>query len=586
MSTETISPTKAASIRTLDPQAAASKSTLKLPEPRPRHDSIASNKSSSVKSVYSRPESRTGTIPDSGDEYDGEGAPQAPPIPGFVVAGSKRNADFHELFPNVPEMDYLIQDYGCAWHREILIQGRLYISENHLCFYANIFGWITTLTIPFLDVLGLDKRMTAYVIPNAILVTTHGTEYTFASFLARDTVYDVMQSLWHPVPKPAAQLEDENNGDGDDETGGVLGEDAAGQDGETTGHEPTECACGKGGEHYPTLVIDAKFPGTPEKIYELMFNSQFFKDFLSVDQKLTEITISEWQPKEPDSPLLARDLSYIKPLSGGLGPKQTKCEIREETAHLDFDDYVSTLTTTRNPDVPSGSLFSVKSRACLMWAGAASTRLVVTSTMEWTGRSFIRGVIDRSAIDGQKQYHLELEKAMRKYISKHKSDFVPKGLTVTTSTASDLGDVSGGSDMGERTPSEIAHPMSASSPSPSMLSNVFQILQDLSQGAFDSARGISTTNALGVLVVVLALSNLWSLLGPRAEPRLPGEMSLKARSGGVEGATRPSFESPRKKANRQKEVAATHKEIKQLRQSMETIEKRLAKIEASLTELD
>lgn len=34
-------------------------------------------------------------------------------------------------------------DYGCALQREILIQGRFYISENHICFHANIFGWIT-----------------------------------------------------------------------------------------------------------------------------------------------------------------------------------------------------------------------------------------------------------------------------------------------------------------------------------------------------------------------------------------------------------------------------------------------------------
>ena len=34
-------------------------------------------------------------------------------------------------------------DYGCALQREILIQGRLYISENHVCFHANLFGWIT-----------------------------------------------------------------------------------------------------------------------------------------------------------------------------------------------------------------------------------------------------------------------------------------------------------------------------------------------------------------------------------------------------------------------------------------------------------
>ena len=31
------------------------------------------------------------------------------PVTGFAVASNKRNADFHELFPSVPEGDYLIE---------------------------------------------------------------------------------------------------------------------------------------------------------------------------------------------------------------------------------------------------------------------------------------------------------------------------------------------------------------------------------------------------------------------------------------------------------------------------------------------
>ena len=89
------------------------------------------------------------------------------PVTGFAVASNKRNADFHELFPSIPEGDYLIEgrsaivfhrryadkflaDYGCALQREILIQGRIYISENHICFHANIFGWITDVRCPLL----------------------------------------------------------------------------------------------------------------------------------------------------------------------------------------------------------------------------------------------------------------------------------------------------------------------------------------------------------------------------------------------------------------------------------------------------
>ena len=96
-------------------------------------------------------------------------------------------------------------------------------------------------------------------------------------------------------------------------------------------------------------------------------------------------------PLPDNATLLSRNMSYIKPLNGSIGPKSTKCELRDEMAHCDFDDYVSTLTTTRTPEVPSGGVFSVKTRTCIMWASTVSTRVLVTSQVEWTGRSFIKG---------------------------------------------------------------------------------------------------------------------------------------------------------------------------------------------------
>lgn len=40
------------------------------------------------------------------------------------------------------------------------------------------------------------------------------------------------------------------------------------------------------------------------------------------------------------------------------------------------------------------------------------------------------GIIERSCIDGQKTYHVDLEKAMRDYIHKHQSEFIPEGVDV------------------------------------------------------------------------------------------------------------------------------------------------------------
>lgn len=89
-------------------------------------------------------------------------------------------------------------------------------------------------------------------------------------------------------------------------------------------------------------------------------------------------------------------MSYIKPLTASIGPKQTKCEIHDEMVHCDFEDYVVMMATTRTPDVPSGGVFSVKTRTCLTWASSISTKVVVSTQVEWTGRSFIKGQYNSS----------------------------------------------------------------------------------------------------------------------------------------------------------------------------------------------
>ena len=38
--------------------------------------------------------------------------------------------------------------------------------------------------------------MTAFVIPNAIQLSTRTAKYTFTSFLSRDTTFDVLYNVW------------------------------------------------------------------------------------------------------------------------------------------------------------------------------------------------------------------------------------------------------------------------------------------------------------------------------------------------------------------------------------------------------
>ncbi|KAJ2542997.1 hypothetical protein EV175_006011, partial [Coemansia sp. RSA 1933] len=124
----------------------------------------------------------------SDDDLDAEGELNAVYL--------KRNTDFHGLFRNIPIDELLIDDYICALQRDILVQGRLYLTENYVCFFSNIFGWVTSLTIAFDEILAMEKKMTALIIPNAIQISTLHAKHAFSSFMYRDSAYNQLYDLW------------------------------------------------------------------------------------------------------------------------------------------------------------------------------------------------------------------------------------------------------------------------------------------------------------------------------------------------------------------------------------------------------
>ncbi|KAJ9639537.1 hypothetical protein H2199_006572 [Coniosporium tulheliwenetii] len=138
---------------------------------------------------------------------------------GFAVANTKRNRDFHQLFRSVPEDDYLVEDYSAALQRDILLQGRLYVSEGHICFSSNILGWVTNVVMSFDEVVSVEKKSTAVIFPNAIAIQTLHTKNVFASFIARDSTYDLIISIWkisHPNLKSSLNgVTLDNDGTGD-----------------------------------------------------------------------------------------------------------------------------------------------------------------------------------------------------------------------------------------------------------------------------------------------------------------------------------------------------------------------------------
>ncbi len=55
-------------------------------------------------------------------------------------------------------------EYSCALQKDILVHGRLYVSQNYVCFYANIFGWETSLALSCMEITSVQKDRTAFVV--------------------------------------------------------------------------------------------------------------------------------------------------------------------------------------------------------------------------------------------------------------------------------------------------------------------------------------------------------------------------------------------------------------------------------------
>ncbi|KAK7117937.1 hypothetical protein R3I94_023224 [Phoxinus phoxinus] len=109
---------------------------------------------------------------------------------------SKYNSQYHKLFSTVPKEEILMKVYSCALLRDILLQGRLYISRNWLCFYANLFGKDIKVAIPVVSVRLVKKHKTAGLVPNGLAITTDTSQkYVFVSLLSRDSVYDVLRRI-------------------------------------------------------------------------------------------------------------------------------------------------------------------------------------------------------------------------------------------------------------------------------------------------------------------------------------------------------------------------------------------------------
>lgn len=126
-----------------------------------------------------------------------------------IFSYKQQNKDFHKYFNDIPDEERLLVVYNCALVRgTLLIQGHLYVSQNWICFRANIFTFETMVQMRIKDITSIRKGKTIKVFPNAIVLErVNQPEVRFTSFIDRNAAYKVIDNLLLVYHDPTQCLE-------------------------------------------------------------------------------------------------------------------------------------------------------------------------------------------------------------------------------------------------------------------------------------------------------------------------------------------------------------------------------------------
>jgi hypothetical protein len=135
------------------------------------------------------------------------------------------------------------------------------------------------------------------------------------------------------------------------------------------------------------------------------------------------------------------------------------------------------------------------------------------------------GIIERSAIDGQKVYHTELEKAMRAYIQEHQSEFLPEGIdaaAIIPPPETLINGVQEGAEKQEEGTTEELKRRERERNARGLqwawdtFDGAYQVARRSTKGALELVRDAwdqsTSTTILWFVIVLLVFSNLWTLM--------------------------------------------------------------------------
>ncbi|XP_039056534.1 protein VASCULAR ASSOCIATED DEATH 1, chloroplastic-like isoform X2 [Hibiscus syriacus] len=305
------------------------------------------------------------------------------------------------------EIQFLVQDFNCAFQESILLQGHMYLFVRYVCFYSNIFGFETKKVIAFNEITSVNRAKTAGIFPNAIEIFAGGRRYFFASFISRDDAFKLINDGWvqygngaqeiteqqESMSKSSAQengfvaientnssknlVNDRESADRNEdiptfsgskvpstsETNAEVSPESVinagvSASGDTNSWKPEDYDAPKVAECF-TKVAETKFPIKVEEFFNLFVSDNAVNFIESFHRRCgdKEFKCSSWRPHDEFGHV--RDVSFQHPIKLYFGAKFGSCQ-EAQKFRIYRNSHLVLETSQEISDVPYGDYFRVE----------------------------------------------------------------------------------------------------------------------------------------------------------------------------------------------------------------------------------
>ncbi|CAJ0962800.1 unnamed protein product, partial [Mesorhabditis belari] len=392
----------------------------------------------------------------------------------------QRSIQFRKIFSGtVPDEDRLLYTFSCAFQREILAQGRIFISQQNVSFYANIFTWETLFAIPIKDIKGITKERAAKIFPNSIQIETRNDErFFFASFINREKTFTVLETVWKAVQEEKAISPEElwelmNPEEDEQKFPNSKVKKSRSSESMNKNHsaptlsplsvpptplsppdsefpsiseihelaEPSECPCES---HFGRILLDRCFDLPVDEMYTILFtdtpwfhrfNEQIKNSIHSrVPRGISDYAASDWTMDREGG--RQRTVTYTVALNHAMAPKSCTVTETQVCSHLSADGFV-VRKESHNSGVPYADSFAVLVTYCVTRVTSTSSRVRVHGGIDYRKSiwSMMKTFIEKNTNQGLDEHYAALHDSLRDEIRRRQNGFIEEAIRVEPSTS-------------------------------------------------------------------------------------------------------------------------------------------------------